>query len=188
MQFIKPVLLSTCALISASFFTPSISYADMNSHSATTQKQADKEASILGFMIALNEHEIKVSEMALDKNVSPAVAEFANMMKQQHTENLDAMKDMAKKLDVTPADNKEINAFKDKGEKAEDKLDKLSGEQFQIAYMDAMVKGHENALKMVNKFIKEAQQPQLKALLEQTKTVVQTHLQHAKTVRASLKK
>ena len=55
--------------------------------------------------------------------------------------------------------------------------------KFQKAYIEAMVKGHTDANKMIGKFEKEAQNADLKHYLMDTKTAVQEHLADAKKLK-----
>jgi putative membrane protein len=125
--------------------------------------------------------EVQLGQLAADKASSDDVKQFGKMMVDDHTKANDQLKSVAQQKGITlPTD---LNA-KDKAEK--DRLSKLSGEQFDKAYMQAMVKDH---VKDVSEFKKEstsAKDTDLKNFASQTLPTLQTHLDKAKTVASSV--
>jgi len=68
------------------------------------------------------------------------------------------------------------------------KLKKLSGAEFDKAYIDNEVSYHEAVIAVVgNTLIPNTKNPELKSLLESAAPIFQSHLDHAKEVQTSLR-
>ena len=129
-----------------------------------------------------NMAEVNAGSTAASKGTSADVKNFANRMVTDHGKALDEVKQLAQTKGVTlPTD---VSAE----QKAEaDKLSKLSGKAFDKAYAEAMVKGHEQVAKELEKASKDAKDPDLKAWAAKTLPVVQDHLKMAKEMKSKLK-
>ncbi|MBO9715961.1 MAG: DUF4142 domain-containing protein [Pseudoxanthomonas sp.] len=136
------------------------------------------ERSALGVLNAINSHEIAAGRQALDKGVSGDVAGFAQMMIDQHGEN----RDQTAAFD--PDENSaEAQAQKAKGEQELATLGQKSGDAYARAYVDAMVKGHTEALAALDdRLIPAATRPEVKAHLATTREHVAQHLERAKAL------
>lgn len=165
-----------------SLVVPVVVFATLPNLSFAAKKDIDGE--IIAYMQAINNSEIAVSKIAATKDMDPKATEFANMMVDQHGENLKQVTDLSSTINV-PADNtKKVDEFKAKSEKDADKLAKLDGKKFQIAYVKAMISGHTKVEGMLKKFEKEATNPELKNYLTATQKDVETHLADAKKLKS----
>ncbi len=128
--------------------------------------------------------EVKLGQLAMDKGSSPAVKEFGKRMVDDHGKANDELKQLAEKKSFTLPT--EMTA-KDKA--TYDKLAKLSGDSFDKAYMDAMVKDHDQDVK---EFKHEASasgaDPDLKEWAAKTVKVLEEHQQMAHQDKSALKK
>ena len=69
------------------------------------------------------------------------------------------------------------------------KLKKLKGSAFDKAYVDHEVAYHEQVLDAIDKvLIPNAKNAELKGLIEKVRPAIETHLEHAKHIQASLSK
>ena len=121
--------------------------------------------------------EVELGQMMSQKAKSDAVKQFAQMMVQDHTKANDQLKALAQQKGVTLPT--EMDA---KGKELKAKLEKLSGDELDKAYMSSMVKDH---TKDVNEFKQQstsAQDSDLKEFASQTLPTLQQHLQKAKEV------
>lgn len=100
-----------------------------------------QERAALGVLNAINDHEIAAGKQALAKGVKADIATYAQMMVDQHGEN--RAQTSALGADAGGAD---ARAQQQKGQAELAKLDALSGDAYAKAYVDAMVKGHTEAL------------------------------------------
>jgi putative membrane protein len=123
------------------------------------------------------EAEVQLGELAQQKSQDPKVKEFAQRMVNDHSKANDQLKSLASNKGVT------LPSEPDAKEKAEkNRLSKLSGEQFDRAYIDHMVKDH---VKDVSEFRKEAQSakdPDVKQFASSTLPTLEEHLKQAKSI------
>jgi putative membrane protein len=127
--------------------------------------------------------EVKLGQLAVEKASSPDVKAFGQKMVDDHTKLNDQMKQVATTENMTlPTD---IDA-KDQAEY--DKLSKLSGAEFDKAYMKSMVKDHTEDVKEFQKEANSGKDPQLKHLASTALPILQSHLQMAKETEAKLGK
>src|ERR1700761_1381092 len=82
--------------------------------------------------------EVELGKIALQKSNNPDVKQFAQKMVDDHTKIGDVMKQIAQKMDVKVPDSP---SGKDKSNIA--KMQALSGDDFDKAYIKDMVKDHE---------------------------------------------
>lgn len=175
------LLFSTFALtpVFANTHSPSMSPSTMNS--------IQKDDEILGFLIVLNKNEINAANEALQKTSNSAVKDYANMMIEQHTKNLDDTMKIAQQMNAKPIETAFVKHLKNKGHKEVKKLSTLSNQQFNIAYINAMVKDHTEALKLINNLLTRVTNPTIKTHLEMTKEHVAMHLKDAEIIQRNLK-
>jgi putative membrane protein len=120
--------------------------------------------------------EIESSKLALEKTTNTEVKSFANMMISAHTKTTDELTAAVKaeKLDVA------IPAKLDAEHEAKlTKLKDLSGAEFDKAYMDAQVEGHQAALKVHQAYAASGDNAKLKVWAGKTAGAVQKHLAEA---------
>lgn len=144
---------------------------------------------IAAIVVAANQVDIDAGTLAASKTQSKEVKEFAQLMVANHADVNKAAKDLVTKLHVTPEENATSKSLKDGGDKNVAALKKLSGGEFDKAYMDHEVAYHQAVLDAVDKtLIPSAKNAELKALLEQARPTFVTHLAHAKQLQAMLSK
>jgi putative membrane protein len=128
-----------------------------------------KEAAIGGMA------EVELGTLAKEKASSPDVKQFADRMVTDHSKANDELKQWAQQKNATlPTD---VDA---KHKATKDRLSKLSGEEFDKAYMHEMVSDH---VKDVNEFKKEstaAKDADLKAWAGKTLPTLEEHLKSAR--------
>jgi putative membrane protein len=121
--------------------------------------------------------EVQLGELAQQKSQDPKVKEFAQRMVTDHGKANDQLKSVASEKGITlPTD---LDA-KDKAEK--DKLSKLSGEQFDKAYMNYMVKDHTKDVSEFQKESQSAKDPDVKSFASTVLPTIEDHLKQAKTI------
>jgi putative membrane protein len=124
--------------------------------------------------------DIEAAKQALDKSKNTDVRAFAEEMVRDHTAVNDQALALVKKLNVTPEDNPTSQALTKQAEATHQKLAGLSGQTFDKAYVDNEVAFH----KAVNgalstTLIPNAQNAELKSLLQTGLKLFQEHQQHA---------
>ena len=162
------------------FFISLISFGIAQASLSPTQKN---DAQILKTLIQINTNEIDAAKIAEKRANNPEIQGFAEMMIKDHSQNRTEVKSLAYKMKIIPRTSDQSKALKQKGKKELKKLKLVSKANFDKTYMQAMVKGHQEALNIIdNDFLPTANDPELKQLLTATRTVVFHHLQVAKDI------
>jgi putative membrane protein len=190
---ITPMLLIALASVSSPGFAqdagqspapaqPVPTSAAMADKPAATSNATTGDSLALGLLAAINEQEIAAAKQAKSKNVSGPVLDYAQTMQKEHGENL------AKTTTLGPLSNDSaVQAQKAKGAGELMTLGLSSGKAYANAYMEAMVKGHAEALDMIdNKMLPAATSASVKQHLTETRAHVANHLVAAKEITATL--
>jgi putative membrane protein len=154
--------------------------------SAATEKIASKDSEIVAYMIVLDKNEIAAAKLTRQKKATKEVNDYAKLMLKEHTKNLNIIEKLRKKQNIKPIDTQVVIALKDKGNEGVNTLTPLVGKAYDTAYIDAMIKGHTDALASINSFVQEAQNAKLKKYLSDTLTHVQSHLAKAEKIQTAL--
>jgi len=119
--------------------------------------------------------EIELGKLAETKSTNADIKALAKMMIDAHTKASAATKDLAAKKGITlPA------ALTDKGEDARKDLNDKTGADFDKAYADAMVDGHEKTIKEIEKASEKAKDPDVRTWAAQMLPELRKHLEHSK--------
>jgi putative membrane protein len=119
---------------------------------------------------------------------NPAVRDFAARMVREHGAANRQAAPLAQRLRAqSPHENNDVQKMRDDAEHSMMSLQRDSGATFDKNYMDHEVDGHQHVLdKIDHDFIPHATDADLKRLLTQARTMVNTHLQDAKRIRDGL--
>jgi putative membrane protein len=124
--------------------------------------------------------EVELSKAALQKSTNAEVKKFAQMMVADHTKANDELKSLAaKKSVVLPAD---LGSHKS----TLDDLNTKTGADFDKAYVDAMVKDHENTVDLFEDNTGNAD-ADIKAFTTKTLPTVKSHLEMIKGIQSKIK-
>ncbi len=150
-----------------------------------TAAAVDSDA--IAFLTAVNDHEMMAAEMALEKNPSEAVAEYAQMLHDQHTSNQEKNLAFADAAGISANDSPGLDAMKAKSKAKRDELSALPDDAFETAFIAAMVQDHTEVLsKIDNELLPNATDPELAKHLRETRTHIAMHLEHAQELHGSL--
>lgn len=145
-------------------------------------KLAAADAAMLKDIAQANIAEIETGKMALEKSSDAEVRKFAQMMVDDHSKGLADVKTLATAKGAELPDSPDV---KHKTTALEFKA--LSGGMFDSRYVkQAGVGDHEATEKLLKKTQSQAKDADLKALAGKMLPVVQTHLQHARTLEAGM--
>ncbi len=150
---------------------------------------APNDAQIAHIAYTAGQIDIKAANQALQKTSNPEVKAFASEMVRDHTAVNDKALALVKKLHVTPQDNPTSQSLTKAADAKLAELSKLSGAAYDRAYVENEVAFHKTvngALK--DTLIPNAQNAELKSLLETGLTLFQSHQAHAEHLAASLAK
>jgi putative membrane protein len=127
--------------------------------------------------------EVEIGKLAVDKASSPDVKKFAAQMVSDHTKANEELEKIAtgKSLKVPTAPEAEHKA------KLEE-LSKKTGREFDKAYVQAQVSGHEKMQQLLEHEAKDGKDADLRTFAEKTLPTVAQHYQMAKQLEAKLGK
>ena len=124
--------------------------------------------------------DIEAGKQALDKSQNKDVRAFAQRMVGDHTSVNDQALALVKKLNVTPEDNPTSQSLTKQADAKRQELAKLNGADFDKAYVDNEVAYHKTVNDALGStLIPDAQNAELKALLQSGLTLFQAHQKHA---------
>ena len=118
--------------------------------------------------------EVKLGQLAESKASNPEVKRFAQRMVEDHTKANDQLKAALSQQGVTIPTEMDPEA-----RQSYDKLSKLSGTQFDRAYMSDMLKDHRKDVKEFEDEAKNGKDPAVKQFAQQTLPTLREHLQMA---------
>jgi putative membrane protein len=121
--------------------------------------------------------EVELGQLALQKASSDDVKKFGQRMVDDHSKANDQLKQIAASEGVNLPSG--LNA---KDEATKDRLSKLSGEQFDKAYMADMLKDHKNDIAAFQKEKSTGHDPQVKDFAAQTLPTLRDHLKEAESI------
>ncbi len=142
---------------------------------STSDKTFVKKAAVGGMA------EVDMGKMAEEKGSSQDVKDFGAMMVKDHTQNNDDLAALAKTKGLMVPEK--LDAMH---QKMADKLSSMSGAEFDKAYINDMVMGHEKMLELM-KSEESSSDADLKGFATKTADTVQMHLDKAKQIQGQMK-
>ncbi len=121
-----------------------------------------------------NMAEIELGRLAESQAQSQDVKGFARGMVNDHGKARDQLATIAKKESLTMG-----TKLSDADQKRMDQLKAMKGSQFDQAYMADMVKDHQDEVQSYQQAQKSITDPEIKAYIDQTLPILQSHLQSA---------
>jgi predicted outer membrane protein len=153
----------------------------------TGDVKAMGDAEVLAFVIAVDDNEVLAAAEAQKKEISKEVKDYAKMIHTEHGKNQKTVMGLGQKIKSTPTDTKAVDELRVKGAQELSQLVPLDGKEFEKAYMDAMVKGHQDVIAMIDgQLIPATKNSELKKQLMDTREHVSMHLEKAKEIQTNL--
>ena len=187
---------SPAAPMAGADMTPGQDPADMTADAGTLDQRRALE-----MVVAVDEHEIAAAEQAREKDVDQDVLDYANTLHTDHTRNLEQTRqlldnasggdDMATDstdtagtiastdgLATDPA--MDVDQMREKHEQERERLAEMEGDEYQRAWLEAMVQGHQEALGMLdNRLIPAATDSEVQQHLNTAREAIARHLETA---------
>ena len=153
------------------------------------QGTAPTDPQIASIVVTANQVDIDAGKLAESKAHSKEVKKFAKQMVTDHSAVNKAAVALVTRLKVTPEDNDTSKGLKKAGEDNIAKLKGLKGAAFDKAYVANEVTYHQTVIDALDKtLLPNAQNADLKALLEKSRPTFVEHLDHAKQLESTLGK
>ena len=151
--------------------------------------KAGGDAEVLGFVGAVDDNEIIAAAEAQKEKVSPQIMAYAKMLHTEHGQNLVKTMKLGEAIGVTPAETPAVDKLRTKAAGELAAIIPLDGEAFEAAYVAMMIKGHTEALAMIdNQLLKAAQKDEVKKHLADTRAHVAGHLKAAQDLQGTMKR
>jgi putative membrane protein len=130
----------------------------------------DDDKKFLAVAAQSDQNEIALSQLAEQKATNPDVKAFAGKMVTEHTQMTESMKPFADSWGLTPPNGPDADHQKEL-----DKLNGLSGADFDKEYMSQMVTDHTKALNAFTTEAKDTKDVKFRAAVIKGKTAVAAH-------------
>ena len=150
---------------------------------ATTSTATLDDAQIAEITDSVNSAEIEQATLARERTQNPEVRRFASMMIEHHGE---AQKKQAS-LKLQTADSPLSRQLREESKTTLQSLAAKHGADFDRAYLDAQVAGHQKVLETIGRVLApQARKPELRTYLTELEPTVAQHLQQARSARESV--
>ena len=126
--------------------------------------------------------EVQLGQVAQQKSSNQRVKDFGAMMVKDHSAAGDELKGLASQKNVTLP-----TAVSSDHQTKIDDLNKKTGKDFDKAYIDAMVDGHDKTVKDFEKISSDTKDADVKAWVDKTLPTLRHHLDEAKAIQKTLK-
>lgn len=145
------------------------------------------QAEALTLLNVINQHEINAAEQAKSKNVTGPALEYANMMQADHSKNMAETKALMDTMGGAPAESQMAQQLRVTGETHLTQLGALEGEAYAKAYIDAMVRDHQDTVNRLDTMlIPAATDDAVRQHLTRTREAVQMHLTRAQELQGQM--
>ena len=162
--------LSTCALSAVVLLCP-VAF----SQNTTSASSSDKK--FVHSALEGGNAEVKLGQLAAQKGSSEDVKQFGQKMVDDHTKMGEQMKQIAQQEGINVP-----NGIAAKDKALETKLNSLSGEEFDKAYIKAMVQDHRKDLLEFKKEANSGNDTSIKDAASQGSQIISQHLQIAEEI------
>jgi putative membrane protein len=123
--------------------------------------------------------EIQTSQLAIQRSQNPQILSYARQMIQEHTNSTNKLKPIAARLNLALP-----NTLAAEDRPVVNQLSRLSGTQFDRAYMNGQTQGHAKTQALYQTQLQQGQNSQLKAFASEILPVVSMHLEMVRNMTA----
>lgn len=170
-------------------FTPLVmAFACLFNPASAQENPKLSDAEVAHVAVVANQIDISYAELAKEKSQDAEILKFAETMTNDHNAVINQASALVKKLSVTPKENAVSQKLLADADQTKKTLKTKSGKAFNKAYIDNEVAYHKAVISAVEGLlIPEAENAELKALLQNVVPALKTHLQHAEMVQKMYK-
>ena len=153
----------------------------------TTGSGTWSDANIVALLDEANMADSASGAIAATKGTSSAVREYGRQMMRDHHTLRTQGAALAKKLNVTPQAPSDDPLMGDAQKNADNLNSTAKGKDFDKAYIDGEVDMHKKVLETATKGMNQAQNTELKNLIQKAAPLIQAHLDKAESIQKNLK-
>ena len=157
----------------AALICPLAVYAQVN----LPAKVNPAEQAFLRHAAEINIADVDLAQLAQENSSAESVKQFAQRVINDHTNNEQKVKDLAARVDVVLPDQLSANQTDEYA-----RLTKLSGPEFEHAYINDMIQGHEQAISQYENEAKTATNSAVRMYASETLPMLREHLKLAHQV------
>jgi putative membrane protein len=173
---------AVCALTVFNAPAPAQQYPDSANRDSSANRMSAADSTFASKAAQGGMAEVKLGHLAKEKASSRAVKEFGQKMIDDHTKANDELQSIAAKKGITlPA------TIDSKDQATYDRLSKLSGAEFDRAYMRDMVSDHRTDVSEFRRESEHGADPDLKAFAAKTLPTLEEHLKMAEQTEGQVK-
>lgn len=156
--------------------------------SGETTAKDYSDAQIASIAVAANQIDVDYGKIALEKSDNETNRKFAQTMIDDHEKIIDTAVELADKLGLTPDDDNDLTKSLLEGAgKQKEKLDELSGVEFEEAYITNEVDFHKSVIQAVKDvLIPQTENEELENTLSSVVPLLEHHLEMAKEAKEEL--
>ncbi|MGV3460947.1 MAG: DUF4142 domain-containing protein [Flavobacterium sp.] len=143
-------------------------------------KEDDSEYFV--FAATMDMKEVELGKLAQTKSANTEVKAYAKMLEEMHSKALADLKTTAAAKNISIPE-----AMPEKGQEAYADLNDKSGVDFDKAYIDKMIDGHEKAIEKMEKASEKAADADIRTWAANMLPTLRTHLDKAKAIKETLK-
>lgn len=145
------------------------------------------DAQIAAIVTTANQIDVDNGVLALKRSTSDEVKKFATRMMEDHSSVNEAAVELVTRLGVAPEETDTSRSLRGSADETRKKMSSLSGAEFDKAYVDNEVAYHAAVLEVLDTvLIPSAKNAELKAMLVNVRPAFVAHLEHARSIQASL--
>jgi putative membrane protein len=161
--------------------------ADTTASTSVSPGPADlSDANIVALLDHANAADSTAGALAATKATNPQVKQFAKLMMAEHHALRKQGADLAKRLNVTPEPPASDPVTPLAQQETQALQSAPKGAEFDKTYIDQEVAAHQAVLDLAEKAHDQADNAELKALIEKAKPVIEKHLDQAKQLQQKL--
>jgi putative membrane protein len=144
------------------------------------------DANVLAMLDTINLSEIDAAHLATQKASSEEVKTFATRMLNEHTMMMQDTRQLAQRINVQPETPALASTAAKTHQETMEELRKLSGRDFDQAYLKYQIKMHEQAIDLVQDTADSMDNPKLQQHLRQARPDLDSHLTSARVLERQL--
>jgi len=145
------------------------------------------DAQIAAIVTTANQIDVDNGTLAMERSGNDQVKQFAKRMMEDHTAVNQAAVDLVTRLGVKPQHTDTSRGLAANADKTRTSMRSLSGSAFDKAYVDNEVAYHAAVIEVLDStLIPSAQNAELKSMLVNVRPAFIAHLEHARSIQASL--
>jgi predicted outer membrane protein len=145
----------------------------------------DADGETLAMLTTLDLDEVHAAMVAKEKRPPQAILDYATMLHEHHGKHVQDTSMLGMKAKVAGQQTPAVQALHAKNAGALAKIVPLQGDAFGRAYVDLMIKGHADALALIDQRMAATRSDAIKSHLRDTRAAIASHLEQAKQLRAN---